>query len=78
MLGYDATQDTAQYDPSPHWRIWFSPRKQMLVTINVQDFDYLDYQRINADGFVDYVAYPTQADAQRGLALVLAVVATLA
>jgi len=71
MLGYDATQDTAQDNPNSHWRIWFSPRKQALVTINVQDFDYPDYQLINADGFVDYTAYATQADAQRGLALVL-------
>ena len=78
MLGYDATQDTAQNNPSAHWRIWFSPRKQALVTINVQDFDYFDYFRINPDGFVDYTAYDTQDDAQRGLALILAVVNAVA
>ena len=75
MLGYDATQDMAQYNPDTHWRIWFSPRKQALVAINVQDFDYGDYFLINPDGFVDYTAYATQADAQRGIALVLGVVA---
>lgn len=75
MLGYDATQDLAQYSPDAHYRVWFSARKNKLVVINVQDFDYGSY---DPNGFVDYVAYPTQADAQRGLALVLGVVAAVA
>lgn len=78
MLGYDATQDTAQDNPNSHWRIWFSPRKQALVTINVQDFDYPDYFRINPDGFVDYTAYDTQADADRALALLLVIITAVA
>lgn len=75
MLGYDATQDLNQYLPDSHYRVWFSAKRQALTVINVQDFDYGSYA---PSGFVDYVAYPTQADAQRGLALILGVVAAVA
>lgn len=78
MLGYDAALDVNQDNPNVHYRLWFSPRKQALVVICVQDFDYPDYYRINPDGFVDYTAYATQADADRALALTLAVVAAVA
>lgn len=75
MLGYDATQDLARYRTDPHYRVWFSTRRQRLVVIEVQDFDYDSY---SPDGFVDYVAYDTVQDAQLGRALILAVVNAVA
>lgn len=75
MLGYDATQDMARNNPNVHYRLYWSKRSQALVVICVQDFDYDDY---DDDGFIDYVSYDTEADADRALALTLAVIRALA
>lgn len=75
MLGYDATQDMAQYRTDVHYRLHWSKRKQVLRVVCVQDIDYADY---DLNGFVDYTAYDTQADADRALVLTLAVIRALA
>lgn len=75
MLGYDATQDPNRGNPDVHYRLYWSKRSQALVVICVQDFDYFDY---DDSCFIDYVAYATEADADRALALTLAVIRALA
>lgn len=76
MLGYDVDQDwTNRGNPDVHYRLYWSTRKQALVVICVQDFDYFDY---DDNCFIDYVAYGTQADADRALVLTLAVIRALA
>lgn len=64
MLGYDATEDMARYNPNVHYRLYWSKRTNSLVVICVQDFDYPDY---DDDCFVNYAAYTTEADADVAL-----------
>lgn len=75
MLGYDAAQDLNRNNPDVHYRLYWSKRKNALVVICVQDFDYFDY---DDSCFIDYTAYDTQDDADRALVLTLAVVRALA
>lgn len=65
MLGYDATQDMARHRTDDHYRLYFSKSDRQFVVINVQDFDYRDY---DDRCFADYVAYDTQANADVALA----------
>lgn len=65
MLGYDVTQDPHRINPGVHYRLYWSKRKNALVVICVQDFDYFDY---DDDCFVNYAAYRTEADADVALA----------
>jgi hypothetical protein len=75
MLGYNATYDYAnRWNSDVHYRLYWSKRSQSLVVICVQDFDYPDY---DDNCFIDYVAYDTQVDADRALALTLAVIAAV-
>jgi hypothetical protein len=72
MLGYDAAQDANRSNPDVHYRLYWSKRQAKLVVICVQDFDYLDY---DDSCFIDYQAYATQADADRGLIFTQLVIA---
>lgn len=72
MLGYDPKLDYAnRCNSDVHYRLYWSKRSQSLVVICVQDFDYFDY---DDNCFVDYAGYATEVDADRALALTLAVI----
>lgn len=75
MLGYVKSPDPNRTNPDAHYRLYYSKRDRALVVICVQDFDYPDY---DANCFVDYVGYTTEADAELALVEFLATVRLLA
>ncbi|GAA0500713.1 hypothetical protein [Streptomyces olivaceiscleroticus] len=50
-----------RYNHDVHYRRYLSPRKNRIVVICVQDFDYRDY---DASRFADLAAFDTEEEAQ--------------
>lgn len=68
MFDYDLDKDPNRSNPDPHFRI-VKDRDGKPTIIEVQDFDYYDYD----DGvFLSYEGYKTKAEAEDGLLLLKA------